>query len=150
LQFIRQLLEARPAKVRPVLQPIYRHHELRQACLKERDAVQLLRTILCRFNDSVICIVDGLDEILDEERDKTLMHLADLPVKLLIFSRPMNIFLERIPTARCIELKANSADVEYFVQESLKSSSRLQTILKGHNELGRTIPSTVSAKCGGM
>ncbi|TEB33694.1 hypothetical protein FA13DRAFT_104830 [Coprinellus micaceus] len=88
--------------------------------------------------------------MLDEERDKTLMHLADLPVKLLIFSRPMNIFLERIPTARCIELKANSADVEYFVQESLKSSSRLRTILKGHNELGRTIPSTVSAKCGGM
>ena len=125
-------------------------HELRQACLKEGDAIQVLRNILCLFKTPVICIVDGLDEMLDEERDKTLMHLSTLPIKLLIFSRPMNIFLERLPSARCIEMKANGADVEHFVQESLKSSSRLQTLLKGQNEVEQKIPFTIREKSGGM
>lgn len=94
--FVRQLLEAYPF-VYGILKPTFEKARTRQSELGMEDVLGILRSILAHF-DKTQAVVDGLDEVTDDEKAVLLEALSGLQLDLLIFSRPLDLFVDMLLT----------------------------------------------------
>lgn len=145
---VRQLLEAHPL-VHSALKPTYERHRIRQTQPSLYEIVALLKVILPRFA-RVRAVIDALDEVVDEEKSKLLEALAALPIQLLIFSRPLDLFKDALPEVTSISILARDDDLERFVVERIKGSPRLRRLLHGKKDLEQEIVDKVKEKSCGM
>ncbi|KAJ3526142.1 hypothetical protein NMY22_g10290 [Coprinellus aureogranulatus] len=146
--FLEQLVISYPA-VYTLLRPSYDTHRARQTKLSESEAVQGLADALSLFNES-FGIVDGLDEVADEEKVKLLTILSDLPIKLLIFSRPLELFVELLPSATFLPLLTSDEDIGRFVADRISTHPRLRRLVSQKEPLVGQIVETIKHKSDGM
>ncbi|KAF5340349.1 hypothetical protein D9611_007920 [Ephemerocybe angulata] len=98
----------------------------------------------------VFLLVDGLDEADDLVRDELLQALPLLGANVLITSRPLDLYAHRIPNALHISIEARTEDIDHFVEEKVKSSSRLQAILSRKPALTNELKKRVRESSRGM
>ena len=88
--------------------------------------VEIVHSLVTSLDETHI-VIDGLDEIGDDkERILLLKELEKLPARVLIFSRPLEIHLQHLPSATILPIDAKDADIERFVLSSLLNHSSLQ------------------------
>lgn len=147
--FLEQLVIRHPA-VYQLLKPSYDEHRARQTRLSESEATEIIERALTVVNDS-LAIIDGLDEVADEEKVKLLTILSNFPqIRLLIFSRPLELFTELLPSAKILPLQASDEDIERFVVDRINTHPRLRRLIAQKASLAAQITEIVNQKSQGM
>lgn len=111
--------------------------------------VAAIREIARRLEE-VHVFVDGLDEASDEVRDQLLEALAPSGVNLIIFSRPLDLFTHHTPNALFISIQAQTEDIEVYVREAVKRSSRLQSLLGDRSDKVTELCEKINRRSEGM
>ena len=126
---VKQALENLPSVVYPTAKPTYDEHVLKSMKLEREEAADLFASIAKLFAHTYL-VIDGLDEIEDEEKTLLLELLAPLEVCLLIFSKPLPLFRGCLPPATALSIEARNEDIERFVLSSIKGNPRLRRLLR--------------------
>lgn len=149
LALLRQFTQAHDG-VLSVIRPIYERITAKEgAKLNESDILTILREI-ASFLSNVYVVLDGLDEASDEVKDRLLPVLASSGVNLLILSRPLEMYTYHTPDATCLFIQARTDDIGLYVEDQVRGSARLQSILRGRPELVKLLCDRVKEKSDGM
>ena len=147
---IRQILEDHPETAYDTIKPLFDEHTRTRAPFPTEKAKSTLTSLLGMFEVRRI-IVDGLDEVgVEKERLGILSVLAHLKVQLIIFSRPLSLYLRYLPRVTSLSIEARTEDIERFVISYFESSPDLQCILEGKQGVVNSIAKTIVEKSGGM
>lgn len=134
LTFIRQLLELQTDAIYPILLPTYSEHRTNQTKPTEAEAIQLLKVLLPLFSMTQ-AVIDGLDEITDDERAKFLTNLSSLPIHSVILSRPLDLYIDLLPSVIQVSVEAKNEDIEAFLVNRIHGSPRLPRLVQGKQAL---------------
>ena len=148
--FVHQLLAQRP----DLLALVEKHckaRRLQKTGPPYRDLVQMLRSLVASLDGTHI-VVDGLDEIANDKEKVTLhQELQQLPARILIFSRPLELHFKYLPSATIFSIEARDRDIEVFVESSLRNHQTLQTAFAAADgDLVRDIALKIRERCRGM
>ncbi|KAF6753233.1 hypothetical protein DFP72DRAFT_902290 [Ephemerocybe angulata] len=127
----------------------YRNHKKLGDICTAADALELLRGAMRLFS-RVFVVIDGLDEVDDMVKEGLLNAIPTLQANFLITSRPLEMFRCQVPDAVEISIQANLEDIALYVEETIKMSSRLKSILKDDIELKKRLQSQICEKSQGM
>jgi hypothetical protein len=131
------------------MKPIFDQHIPRQTKLTESEAAETLQVIIPLF-ERIQAVVDGLDELLDDEKVKFLALLKHLPIQVLIFSRPMVGYMELLPNIDALFVEAKDQDIELFTRDRMRNTPTLQSLVRGKDALRDQITNTVKDRSRGM
>ncbi|KAF6741617.1 hypothetical protein DFP72DRAFT_942612 [Ephemerocybe angulata] len=117
--------------------------------LNEAGMIKAFENLVGLFS-KVFLIIDGLDEADDNVKDALLRVLPSLGANVLITSRPLDLYEHRLPGALHVSIEARTEDLDHFVEETVKSSSKLQAILRGDPDLIKQLKARVRETSKGM
>ncbi|KAF5340346.1 hypothetical protein D9611_007918 [Ephemerocybe angulata] len=117
--------------------------------LSDLDMVKAFQDIVGLLS-KVFLIIDGLDEADDGVKDDLLRALPFLGANVLITSRPLELYSPRLPHALHVSIEARTEDIDHFVEEKIKSSSKLQAILRGKLALTEMLKTRIRESSRGM
>ncbi|KAF6757680.1 hypothetical protein DFP72DRAFT_1168025 [Ephemerocybe angulata] len=117
--------------------------------LSDLDMVKAFQDIVGLLS-KVFLIIDGLDEADDGVKDDLLRALPSLGANVLITSRPLELYSPRLPHALHVSIEARTEDIDHFVEEKIKSSSKLQAILRGKLALTEMLKARIRESSRGM
>jgi len=148
--FIHQLLAQRPGLL-PLVRKYYDERRLQRAGPQYRDVIQILNILVASLDGAHI-VVDGLDELAnDNEKTTLLQELQKLPARILIFSRPLELHLEHLPSATIFSIEARDQDIDQFIESSLRNHRRLKrSVVASNSSLVRELTVTMRKRCKGM
>ncbi|KAJ3527065.1 hypothetical protein NMY22_g9920 [Coprinellus aureogranulatus] len=146
--FLRQLTEDHDGALL-ITSQVYQYHQRHQTTLTEAEATEVLKSILAAFS-KVYLVVDGLDEILDNQKMNVLGQLKGLAAHLLIFSRPMEAFSDVLPLVTTISIQARTGDIAACVLSRVKENHRLRRLLADNDAIKQTIVEKIQQKSQGM
>ncbi|KAF6753277.1 ankyrin repeat-containing domain protein [Ephemerocybe angulata] len=144
-----QLVRCHPVAFSHLL-PTYKHADVHKDELSCSDAVKLLKSSLGLFSDTFI-VIDGLDEVNDTTKDGLLKVLTSVHANILVTCRPLDLFMRRhTPRALHIPVQAQTRDIEVYVSERIKDSTRLASILAEHPDIAERFTALIQEKSKGM
>ncbi len=147
--FIKQLVEHHP-HVFPHIESVYTKHQKKATRPSEQELLELFQKLVRLFKQAYI-ITDAMDEASDDTRDRLLRALLSLQVNLLLTSRPSNLSKHLPQDALFIYIDAlNRQDIERFLDDKFRESTRLSDLLRGKEELGKEIRAELTKKSNGM
>ncbi|TEB24208.1 ankyrin [Coprinellus micaceus] len=117
--------------------------------LLESDMIEGLEKIAGALG-VVHIVIDGLDEANDQVKDSLLEVLVTSKTNLLILSRPLDLYIHHTPDALFVSIQAQTADIELYVTDQVKRSSRLNAVLQGRPELVKELSTRIKEKANGM
>jgi Cdc6-like AAA superfamily ATPase len=140
---IRQLVQESKS-FPPELIELYEQHRGRNTALSRTELVAVLQSTLDTL-DQVFFVVGGLDECAEELRWDLIDELDRLKGKLrLIVTSPyQNSIDEELATFNRVEIKANRADIELFIDHQIKKNRNLRKLLEKSPSLRTDIKSAV-------
>ena len=97
--------------------------------MSETKALLLLTSLLELFRRTSI-IIDGLNEVDDEERKIIFNALEHLPASILVLSRPMRCFADSFPSATTLSIQGRTDDIERFTFAKLWANRGWNPALK--------------------
>lgn len=101
----------------------------------------------------IFFMIDGLDEC-DDNHDELvafLLKLSSPKVKILLSSRPWNVFKDAfggMPQLRLQDLTSN--DIALYVEDNLKKNERMQHLLESNSEQAEALASEIVARSSGV
>ncbi|KAJ3500680.1 hypothetical protein NMY22_g19181 [Coprinellus aureogranulatus] len=146
--FLRQLVETHEL-ARDEIRPVFSKNQRYQRALTAQEAASLLFGFTHRLR-RIFLIIDGLDEIADKEKSEILARLQEIPVHLLIFSRPMDLFQELLPRSRTVQIEARKRDIETFVLHRIDTSAHLRKVLQHRHDIILHMRERIQHKSRGM
>ncbi|KAF6747117.1 hypothetical protein DFP72DRAFT_611641 [Ephemerocybe angulata] len=117
--------------------------------LPEIDMVRAFQDVV-RLLSKVFLIIDGLDEADNAVKDGLLKLIPWLGCNVLITSRPLDLYAHHLPHALYVSIQAHTEDIDHFVEETIKSNSRLKAILRGKSALKEQLKLRVRETSKGM
>lgn len=117
--------------------------------LLESDMIEGLEKIAGALGVLYI-VIDGLDEANDQVKDSLLEVLVTSKTNLLILSRPLDLYIHHTPDALFVSIQARMEDIELYVTNQVKRSSRLKAVLQGRPELVTELSTRIKEKANGM
>ncbi|TFK22482.1 hypothetical protein FA15DRAFT_706298 [Coprinopsis marcescibilis] len=127
---LRQVVEDHPSTLQ-YAKPIYNYHSLRKTRPAQKELLAILRAIFTSdLFDEWYCTIDDLDEALANTQIDMLDALSNMPVNLLIMSRPLLLLKELVPEATFIEIMVHDADIEILIEEKLCHTKALRNLLE--------------------
>jgi len=149
LSMIRQMVEDHHLVAYRIVKPIFEDKQLKKGTLELEDAVFLYTSLLKPFQIRR-AVIDGLDELVNSEKEKLLGVLKALPVQLLIFSRPLPLFERYLPSVTFLSIEAQNEDITKMVIAAIHSDRDLCEITGKKPGIVEEIASKVQAKSRGM
>jgi len=147
---ILQLLESHEQKVFAAIEREYKKHASQEGGLSQSQALALLITLVESF-PQVRIVIDALDEIRNEERQSALLSaLAQLPAQILLFSRPLELCLDYMPSAVMISVEAREEDIERFVIGKVDENPKLRRIIGSKPAILKEVTEKIKAKARGV
>jgi len=135
--------------VRPVVEEEFKKHAVHGEELLQSTAVNLLTRLTMLF-DQVQIVVDGLDELEDEDQVALLEAFAAIPAQIIIISRPLVLCLDYIPSAITLSIEARNEDIERFVKTKIDSDPKLRRNIGSKPTLLQEVVEKVKTKANGM
>ncbi|KAH6902805.1 hypothetical protein BKA70DRAFT_625107 [Coprinopsis sp. MPI-PUGE-AT-0042] len=131
---VRQLLERFP-RLLPVVEPLYKKHNLERTTPTQTELMDVIRKIFSRFRIAYL-FIDGLDEALYDEQFDLLNTLKSVPANFFITSRPLVRLKDVLPNVEFFGIAAQTADIEFLVSQHINHNLDLQQVLAvdGHRE----------------
>jgi len=147
--FIKQLVEHHP-HVFPYIESVYIKHLKEATQPHEQSLLELFQKLVGLFKQAYI-IIDAMDEASDDTRDHLLRALLPIQANLLLTSRPSPLS-ERMPQdALFVYIDAlNQQDIDHFIDEKFRLSTRISRLLKRKEEHGKEIRAELTKKSNGM
>jgi len=140
-----QLLAEHEETVLDAVREEFKKHSKHGQQLSESKALALLSTLLWLFEKSYI-VVDGLDELEDEDQVTLLKAFAILPTQILIISRPLVLCVDYIPSAVTLSIEARNEDIEKFVKTKINNDPKLRRNIGSKPTLLQEVVEKVKAK----
>ncbi|KAF6749763.1 hypothetical protein DFP72DRAFT_912652 [Ephemerocybe angulata] len=125
------------------------HTQRKRAALTEAGMIKAFQDIV-RLFAKVFLVIDGLDEAEDNVKEVLLRLLPSLGANVLITSRPLDLYVHHLPNARHISIEARAEDIDRFVEVTVNSSSKLQSILNNDPALADKLKTCVRETSKGM
>ncbi|KAF6748362.1 hypothetical protein DFP72DRAFT_574848 [Ephemerocybe angulata] len=130
--------------------PSYQRAKKHRDELSCSEAVRALKVIVSLFSDTYI-VIDGLDEVDDTTKDGLLRVLTSLQAHILVTCRPLELFMRRhTPQALHIPVQAQTRDIEVYVTERIRESTKLEAILKANPAVSDSFTRLIKEKSQGM
>ena len=147
--FIKQLVEHHP-HVFPYIESVYTKHLKEATRPHEQSLLELFQKLVGLFKKAYI-IIDAMDEAFDDTRDHLLRALLPIQANLLLTSRPSNLSKHLPQDALFVYIDAlNQQDINHFIDEKFRQSTRISGLLKGKEERGKEICAELTEKSNGM
>lgn len=105
---------------------------------------------ISRLFERVYIVVDALDECSDEIRWALVEKLQEIEVQLLMTSRFLESIDYELQGFERLEIKANKADLELFVDQHLRKNKNLQRIVQKSPTMSDDIKNAVVATAEDM
>ncbi|KAF6742124.1 hypothetical protein DFP72DRAFT_1109602 [Ephemerocybe angulata] len=132
------------------LLPTYQRAKKHRDELSCSEAVQALKDIVSLFSETYV-VIDGLDEVDDTTKDGLLRALTSLQAHILVTCRPLELFMHRhTPKALHIPVQAQTRDIEIYVRERIRESTKLAAILKANPSVAESFTRLIKEKSRGM
>ena len=135
---VKQLAQETFIHVPPFLLDLYERHNDRNTPLSLTEILEVLD--VCATNHSkMFFIVDALDECSDEVRWALVQKIRSLGprMRLLITSRPLDSIDQELEGFARLDIKADKADLELYIDHHITKSRHLQrTVHKSPALLG--------------
>jgi hypothetical protein len=144
---VKQIVERHHDLV-PIIAEVYASHKREGTKPTQEELMGLLAGFITA-GKSLFVVLDALDEMRVKDRPVLLRLLDSLEAKLFITSRPLEAIQRHYPHARIFEISASQADIELHVQEFLRHSPEVASLLEG-TELEQHIAVTIYRMSGGM
>ena len=146
---LRQILEDHPQTI-AYIQPLHDHHSLRKTRPSKEELIGVLKAILTsNLFDQRFCSLDGLDEARSNTQFELLDSLSQLPINILLTSRPLHLLEGKAPTAEHFAIVVQDSDIEHLIKEKVRGMATLEMLLAG-DELKKWVVNTVIEKSSGM
>ncbi|KAF5332806.1 hypothetical protein D9611_005253 [Ephemerocybe angulata] len=130
--------------------PTYQRAKKHRDELSCSEAVRALKDIVSLFSDTYI-VIDGLDEVDDTTKDGLLRVLTSLQAHVLLTCRPLELFMHRhTPQALHIPVQAQTRDIEVYVAERIRESTKLEAILNANPAVAESFTRLIKDKSRGM
>lgn len=125
-----QLVESLDSIPTP-LQSLYEKHQAQKSSASPKELAQLLRFVLALFK-RVYVIVDALDECIDDMRWELMDCLRSLEdhINLLVTSRFLDTINKELEDFARLEIKANKADLEIFINQNIQKNKNLRRVVE--------------------
>ncbi|TFK22078.1 hypothetical protein FA15DRAFT_644639 [Coprinopsis marcescibilis] len=146
---LRQILEDHPQTI-VYIQRMHDHHSLRKTRPSKRDLVGVLEAIFTsNLFDEKYCSLDGLDEAKSITQFELLDTLSQLPVNLLITSRPLHLLEGKFLTADHFSIIVQDSDIERLIEEKVRQIPTLEALL-ANDGFKRWVVKAIIEKSSGM
>ncbi|TFK23323.1 ankyrin [Coprinopsis marcescibilis] len=146
---LRQILEDYPQTI-IYIQPMYDYHSLRKTRPSKQELIGVLEAIFTsNLFDEKFCSLDGLDEAKLITQFELLDHLSQLPINLLITSRPLHLLEGKLPMADHFSITIQNSDIESLIEERVLHRPALQYLL-AQDEIRKMVVETMMKKASGM
>jgi hypothetical protein len=124
----KQLVEDQGVTLKP-LQELYERHHARGTSPSQDDISEILLSLMGMYTD-VFFVVDALDECGEEIRWGLVEKLRGFQPKvhLMITSRFLDSIEEELEGFERLEIKANKADIELFIDQQIMKNKNLRRI----------------------
>ncbi|KAJ1322880.1 ankyrin repeat domain-containing protein 50 [Microdochium nivale] len=134
-----------------LVQGLYAEHEPKGTRPSVRDAMDALADAL-RLYERVFVLIDAIDESLAVVGTQLLQVLHGLQsnLNMLVTSRNAKGTFTFFDNFQDLQLRANDADIEKFVNNRIAREPLLHNLLAGAPTLRHAIPKAVSAWAGGI
>ncbi|TFK17180.1 ankyrin, partial [Coprinopsis marcescibilis] len=99
--------------------------------------------------DERFCSLDGLDEAKSITQFELLDTLSQLPINLLITSRPLHLLEDNVPTADHFSIILQDADIERLIEEKVRQIPTLKGLL-ANDEFKTWVVKAIIEKSSGM
>jgi len=146
---LHQLLTSYADLTLPILKAECKKFSTQKASLLLSDAVKILQSVLQQSGTTWV-IIDGLDEIVGNEKTTLLKALDQLPAQLLVTSRPLELFVQYLSSPVFLRVKAQDKDIETFIVETIKADPSLLLTLERHPGAIDDIVQRIQANAQGM
>jgi hypothetical protein len=112
------------------LQQLYDKHQVQKSSASLGELVDQLQ-ITCSLFQRIFLIIDALDECTDEMRWDLMDHLRSLGghLHLLVMSRFLDTIDKELEDFDRLEIKANKADLEIFIDHHIQKNKNLRQIM---------------------
>ncbi|TFK17485.1 hypothetical protein FA15DRAFT_604993 [Coprinopsis marcescibilis] len=146
---LRQILEDHPQTI-VYIQRMHDHHLLRKTRPSKQELIVVLEAIFTsNLFDERFCSLDGLDEAKSTTQFELLDSLSQLPINLLITSRPLHLLEDNVPTADHFSIILQDADIERLIEEKVRQIPTLKGLL-AKDEFKQWVVKTIIEKSSGM
>ncbi|KAH6902486.1 hypothetical protein BKA70DRAFT_1113075, partial [Coprinopsis sp. MPI-PUGE-AT-0042] len=145
---VRQALE-RHRNLLPIVARLWERHDL-EGTKPSLDDLHAALVEVSKSFSHVFCVLDGLDEALDEVKQRLLGTLRCLNIRLFITSRPSDFLETVVPADHRIEVQAHEQDITCLIEHSIELNPVFGALLKDHPSLKDEVVSTIQQKASGM
>jgi ankyrin repeat domain-containing protein 50 len=145
---VRQALE-RHRNLLPIVAKLWERHDL-EGTKPSLDDLHAALVEVSQCFKHVFCVLDGLDEALDEVKQRLLGTLRCLNIRLFITSRPSDFLEPLVPMDNRIEVQAHEQDIACLIEHSIELNPVFGALLEGNPSLKDQVFNTVKQKAGGM
>ncbi|KAJ6530029.1 ankyrin repeat-containing domain protein, partial [Mycena vulgaris] len=145
----RQLVVGKP--ITSAIEALYERHSGKRTRATFNETRDALRATVTEWS-KVYVVVDALDEYPEDGRNILLEHLTTLgpAVALLLTSRPHISLNHSLPKFEALEIRATDDDIRKYVDDRIRTSSRLSMYVRKHPDLQDEIQSKIKGSVDGM
>jgi len=135
----------------PLLSKSFQDHRVRRIKFS-RDAASILLRSLTKLFARTYVVIDGLDEIPEQERVKLLKVLAEpeLQARILCFSRPHDSCVIYLPPDAVFSIEARNDDLRNFVLATVNDHPRLRANIEENPNVLEEVIQKVTETSQGM
>ncbi|TFK19222.1 ankyrin [Coprinopsis marcescibilis] len=146
---LRQILEDHPQTI-AYIQPLHDYHSLRKTRPSKQDLIGVLQAVFTsNLFDEKFCSLDGLDEAKSITQFELLDTLSQLPVNLLVTSRPLHLLEGKFLMADRFNILVQDSDIEHLIEEKVRQMPSLEGLL-AQDEFKKWVVKTIIEKSSGM
>ncbi|KAH6892852.1 hypothetical protein BKA70DRAFT_1201172 [Coprinopsis sp. MPI-PUGE-AT-0042] len=144
---VKQIVERHDDLI-PFIEALYARHKKEGTKPSQDELREVLETFIW-LGKTLFFVLDGFDEMRDDDRAILLKLLVSLDAKFLITSRPLEPLQKQFPDARVFNIAASPSDLDLHIKQFLRHSPEVMALLEG-TDLESQIAETIHRKSGGM
>ena len=133
----------------PDLLSLYERHRDRKTSPTIDEISQALSTTIGSHKE-VFCIIDALDECNDDLRLSLVKKMEHLGPKLHVLITSRDMIPEELYQYQRLEIKANRADIELFVEHQIRTNKNLREVINKSPSLSYDIKREVVDRAQNM
>ena len=146
---LRQILEDHPQTI-AYFQPLHTYHSLRKTQPSKEELIDVLKAILTSdLFDQRFCSLDGLDEARSNTQFELIDSLSQLPINILLTSRPLHLLEGNVPTAEHFDIVVQDSDIKRLIEDKVRGIMTLKRLLS-QAEMKQWVVKTIIEKSSGM
>ena len=137
--FVAQLAQDHEPLI-PFLRDLYERHRAYRTSPTLSD-LSIALSHVSNMYKRVYVVLDALDECTDDVRWQLMEVLREIepPVHLLVTSRDLNSIEEELQDFERLDIKANKADLELFIDHHIQKNKNLQKMVQKSPKIGEDI-----------